>query len=250
MIRGGVALVTGASSGIGKATAKAFAQAGAKVMLADVSVESGELLATEIRGMGGTAFFVRCDVSQDREVKNLLDRTIEKFGTIDFAFNNAGIEGVPAPTEECTEENWDRTLAVNLKGVWLCMKHELEIMKHRSKGVIINNSSVAGLVGFAGIPAYTASKHGVLGLTKAAALEYAKAGIRINAVCPGVIDTPMIERFSGYDPNQRAQLTAGEPIGRLGRPEEIANAVLWLCADEASFVTGAALPVDGGWVAQ
>jgi NAD(P)-dependent dehydrogenase (short-subunit alcohol dehydrogenase family) len=247
---GKVAIVTGASSGIGRATARAFADAGAAVVLADVQVAPGEEFAREIQGMGGRALFVKCDVSRQADVETLVQKSVSQFGRIDYAFNNAGVEGTPAPSAECTEENFDRTIAINLKGVWLCMKHELQQMLKQGGGTIVNCSSVAGLVGFAGIPAYTASKHGVIGLTKAAALEYAKTGIRVNAVCPGVIETPMVSRFTKNDPNNAYQLIAGEPVGRMGRPEEIAKAVLWLCSGDASFVTGATLAVDGGWVAQ
>lgn len=245
-----VALVTGASSGIGRATAMAFAAEGARVILSDVQAEPGEAAVREIRSRGGDAIFVKADVSRAEDAAMLIDRGIKTYGRLDMAFNNAGIEGVMATTADCTEENWDRTLAVNLKGVWLCMKHELRYMLARKSGCIVNCSSVAGLVGFQGLPAYAASKHGIVGLTRSAALECAKQGIRINAVCPGVIWTAMVERIVKEHPEMQAQLAAGEPMGRMGKPEEIAAAVLWLCSDSASFVTGQALPVDGGWVAQ
>jgi NAD(P)-dependent dehydrogenase (short-subunit alcohol dehydrogenase family) len=193
---------------------------------------------------------VKTDVSRAEDVASLIQRTIQSYGQLDFAFNNAGIEGMMATTAECTEANWDRTLAVNLKGVWLCMKHELQHMLVRRRGAIVNCSSIAGLVGFQGLPAYVASKHGIVGLTRTAAIEYARLGIRINAVCPGVIATPMVDRIVKEHPEMEGQLTAGEPVGRIGRPEEIAAAVLWLCSGGASFVTGQAVAVDGGWIAQ
>jgi NAD(P)-dependent dehydrogenase (short-subunit alcohol dehydrogenase family) len=245
-----VALVTGGSSGIGKATALAFADTGYAVVVADVSADSAEDTVEQIRARGKEAFFVKADVSKPHEVAALIEATMATYGGLDCAFNNAGIEGVMAETADCTEENWDRTLAVNLKSVWLCMKHEIPHMLERGRGAIVNCASIAGLVGFGNLPAYTASKHGIVGLTRSAALEYAKRGIRINAVCPGVIQTPMVDRVFREHPDMKAQLAASEPIGRLGRPEEIAGAVLWLCSDEASFVTGQAIAIDGGWTAQ
>jgi NAD(P)-dependent dehydrogenase (short-subunit alcohol dehydrogenase family) len=242
------ALVTGGSSGIGKATALAFAKRGAKVMIADRD-ENKETLQ-QIRDSGAEVDFVKCDVSRAGDVKALVEKTISLFGGIDFAFNNAGVEGITAPVQDCTEENWDKTMGINLKGIWLCMKYEIPEMLKKGKGAIVNCSSVAGLVGFAGLPAYVASKHGVIGLTKTSALECAKSGIRVNAVCPGVIKTPMIDRLTGNKKEAEDQFTALEPVGRLGLPEEIAGAVIWLCSDEASFVTGHAMAVDGGFVAQ
>jgi NAD(P)-dependent dehydrogenase (short-subunit alcohol dehydrogenase family) len=180
----------------------------------------------------------------------MIDKAIVQYGRIDYAFNNAGIEGLSAPTHECTDENWEKVIAVNLKGVWLCMKYEIPQMLKQGKGAIANNASIAGLVGFQNIPAYVASKHGVIGLTKNAALEYAKLGIRVNAVCPGVIKTPMVDRFTGKSKEVEKQFESMEPVGRLGQPEEVAEAVMWLCSDSSSFVTGDALPVDGGWTAQ
>jgi len=243
-----VALVTGASFGIGRATALAFAKKGAKVVLADW-VENPETMDL-IKKSGGEVLFVKCDVSNGKEVKALIQKTIASFGRLDYAFNNAGIEGNSAPVHECSEENWDKTIGINLKGIWLCMKYEIPEMLKHGKGVIINCSSVAGLVGFSGLPAYVASKHGVIGLTKTAALECAKLGIRVNAVCPGVIQTPMIDRLTGKKKESIEQFTALEPMGRFGLAEEIANTVIWLCSEEASFVTGVAMPVDGGFVAQ
>ena len=245
-----VGLVTGASSGIGRATALAFAKEGARVILSDVQTDAGEGAVREIRAQGGHATFVKADVSRSEDAAMLVDHAVKTYGHLDFAFNNAGIEGAMAATADCTEDNWDRTLAVNLKGVWLCMKYELRQMLARGRGAIVNCSSVAGLVGFQGLPAYTASKHGIVGLTRAAALEYAGRAVRVNAVCPGVIWTAMVERVVKGHPEMRGQLTAGEPIGRMGKPEEVASAVLWLCSDSASFVTGQAMAVDGGWVAQ
>lgn len=247
---GKVAIVTGAASGIGKATAFAFSSRGSSVVVSDINEANGEAVVKEIVDGGGKASFIAADVSQADDVFNLIEHTISTYGGLDFAFNNAGTEGVMATTADCTEADWDRTLAVNLKGVWLCMRAEIPMMLKRGGGVIVNCSSVAGLVGFGQAGAYTASKHGVIGLTKAAALEYATSGIRINAVCPGVIDTPMITRAVAGDEKMKAMFAAGEPMGRLGRPEEIAGAVVWLCSDSASFVTGSAIPVDGGWVTQ
>ena len=243
-----VALVTGGSSGIGRATAVAFARKGAKVVIADW-IENQETMDL-IENLGGESIFVKCDVSKSADVKTLIEKTINTFGRLDFAFNNAGIEGTSAPTQDCSEENWDKTIDINLKGIWLCMKYEIPEMLKNRKGAIVNCSSVAGLVGFRGSPAYVASKHGVIGLTKTAALECAKLGIRVNAVCPGIIKTPMIDRATGNKKEAEQQFMAMEPVGRFGLPEEIANAVLWLCSDEASFVTGIEMPVDGGFVAQ
>ncbi|NUM50906.1 MAG: SDR family oxidoreductase [Flavobacteriales bacterium] len=243
-----VAIITGGSFGIGKATAIAFAKKGARVAIADL-VEDAETV-NAIKALGGEAIFIKCDVSKTEDVKAMIGKTISTFGRLDYAFNNAGIEGSNGTTQECTEENWDKTIAVNLKGIWLCMKHEIPEMLKQGKGIIINCASIAGLVGFPGLPAYVASKHGVIGLTKTSALECAKLGIRVNAVCPGAIKTPMIDRITGNKKEVEAQFAGMEPIGRLGQPEEVANAVLWLCSDEASFVTGHAMTVDGGWVAQ
>ena len=249
-LEGKVALVTGASSGIGRESALAFASAGARVVVSDVVVDDGEETVSQIQSKSGEATFVRADVSQTAEVEALVRHTIETYGRVDCAHNNAGIEGDMAPTAECAEANWDRTIGINLKGVWLCMKYEIPEMLRQGGGAIVNTSSAAGLVGFANLPAYVASKHGIAGLTRTAALEYAEQGIRVNAVCPGVIHTPMIDRIVSGDAQAEAQFTALEPVGRMGSPAEVAQAVVWLCSDAASFVTGIAMPVDGGFVAQ
>ncbi|MEO7982443.1 MAG: SDR family oxidoreductase [Bacteroidota bacterium] len=243
-----VALVTGASFGIGQAAAIAFAQKGASVVIADY-IDDNETLDT-IKKAGGEAVFIHCDVANEESVQEMIDKTIEYYGSLDYAFNNAGVEGLSAPTHECTSENWDNTIGINLKGLWLCMKYEILHMLKQGKGVIVNNASIAGKVGFPGIPAYVASKHGVIGLTENAALEYAKSGIRVNAVCPGVIKTAMIDRFTGKKKEVEKQFENMEPIGRMGLPEEVAEAVTWLSSDAASFITGHSLAIDGGWLAQ
>lgn len=244
------AFITGASTGIGRTTAVAFAQNRANVALIDVNTEAALETLSHIEKRGGKGIFIKCDVSKSDEVKNAIERTIAQFGSLDFAFNNAGIEGEQAATAESTEENWDRVIDINLKGIWLCMKFQIEHMLKKGGGSIVNCSSIAGQVAFANIPAYVASKHGVLGLTKTAAIEYARKNIRVNAVCPGVIKTPMIDRFTQGSAEAEKQFAEAEPIGRLGKPEEIAEAVLWLASEKSSFVTGHPLVVDGGWVAQ
>jgi NAD(P)-dependent dehydrogenase (short-subunit alcohol dehydrogenase family) len=243
-----VAIVTGSAFGIGRATAIAFAKRGAKVVLADMAAD--QTTENSIKELGGEALFVLCDVTSEEDIKNLISKTISTFGKVDFAFNNAGIEGTPGLASTCTNESWDKTMNVNLKGVWWCMKYQLTEMLQRGGGVIVNNASIAGLVGFAGAPAYVASKHAVVGLTKNAALDFAKQQIRINAVCPGIIHTPMIDRYTAGNPEAITQLAAGEPIGRIGKPEEIAETVIFLCSDAASFITGQAIAVDGGWTTQ
>lgn len=243
-----VVVVTGGSSGIGKATALSFAQKGAKVVVVDW-IENSETMSL-LKKTGEKFLFIKCDVSKESDVKTMIEKTIETFGRLDYAFNNAGIEGKSAPTQDCTEENWDKVIGTNLKGIWLCMKYEIPEMLKQGKGAIVNCASVAGLVGFAGLPAYVASKHAVVGLTKTAALENAKLGIRINAVCPGVIATPMIDRLTQNNKEAKKQFVGLEPVGRFGQPQEIANAVIWLCSDQASFVTGHAMAVDGGFVTQ
>lgn len=247
---GKIALITGGGSGIGQATALVFAREGAKVVVADVLVEGGEATVSQIKKGGGDAVFVKTDVSQDAEVEALVQKAVATYGRLDCAFNNAGIAGAAARTADYTQKQWDRVIGINLTGVWLCMKYEIAQMVKQGGGAIVNTASVAGLVGFRHGPAYVAAKHGVVGLTKTAALEYAKANIRVNAVCPGVINTPMFEKGLQIDPRIADTMAAREPIGRLGKPEEIAEAVVWLCSEAASFVTGLPMAVDGGWVAQ
>lgn len=247
---GEVALVTGAASGIGRATALAFAAEGARVVVVDLDEVGGAGTSRDIRARGGDSLFLRADVASADDIDRVFARVREAYGGVDFAFNNAGIEGEMATCVECNEANWDRTLDVNLKSVWRCMVHELTLMQRQGRGSIVNCSSIAGLVGFERLPAYVASKHGVVGLTRAAALENAKRGIRVNALCPGVIETPMIDRVLSRDPDMRRWLVDNEPVGRMGTPEEIAAAVLWLCAPGGAFVTGQAIAIDGGWVAR
>jgi len=249
-----VALVTGGGSGIGRASALAFAREGAKVIIADVNVTGGEETVQLIQAAGGAAIFVQADVSQAAEVAALVKKGVEIYGRLDCALNNAGIQGEIQQTAECSEENWDRIIATNLTGVWLSMKHEIPYMLKQGGGAIVNIASNFGLVGSRGMPAYTASKHGVVGLTKTAALEYARLGIRVNAVCPGPTQTPLVDRVLSQQPQIANQIVeaikAREPMGRMGQPEEIADAVVWLCSEAASFVTDIALAVDGGFVAQ
>jgi NAD(P)-dependent dehydrogenase (short-subunit alcohol dehydrogenase family) len=248
-----VALVTGGASGIGRAAAVAFGREGASVVVSDVDATGGEQTAQAIRAAGGQAIFARADVSQAAQVEALTKRTVGSFGRLDCAFNNAGIQGQIATTVECNEENWDRIIATNLKGVWLCMKYEIPLMLRQGGGAIVNTASNFGLVSSAGMPAYSASKHGVLGVSKAAALEYASFGIRVNAVCPGPIKTPLSEGVirEHHDAERMVEAIMNRlPVGRWGLAEEVAEAVVWLCSEAASFVTGAALPVDGGYVAQ
>lgn len=250
-LEGKVALITGGAAGIGRAAALTFARSGANVAISDLKVDRGEAVAEAIERAGSKAIFVKGDVSRPADVDRLIEATISKFGKLDCAFNNAGIEGELATSAECTEANFDRTVAVNLKGVWLCMAREIaQMLRQKTGGAIVNMASVAGLVGFRNLPAYVASKHGVLGLTKTAALEYATSGIRINAVCPGVIHTEMIDRVTGRNAELEKQFIDLEPMGRMGTPEEIASAAVWLCSDAASFVTGHPMTIDGGLVAQ
>ena len=244
-----VALVTGASWGIGRATAAALAREGYVTILADLDEEKGREAVSECEREGGPCHFVRCDITDEASVQRLIAEIIDRFGRLDAAFNNAGVEGDLGPTGDCSTANFDKIVGVNLRGTFLCLREELRRMVEQEQGgAIVNCASIAGLIGFAGIPAYTASKHGVVGLTRNAALEYATRNIRVNAVCPGPIDTPMLERLMMGVP--RAAIVQEEPVGRLGRPEEIAAAVVWLCSSAARLVTGQAIAVDGGWTAR
>jgi NAD(P)-dependent dehydrogenase (short-subunit alcohol dehydrogenase family) len=247
---GKVALVTGGGSGIGRATALAFARDGARVVIGNRSVERGEETVSMIRAAGGTASFRRTDVVVAAEVKALVDHAVTTYGRLDVAFNNAGIEGQAHPTlVDQTEANFDAVMGVNVKGVWLSMKYEIPRMLDQGRGAIVNCSSVAGIIGFPGIGIYVASKHAVVGLTKTAALEYSALNIRINAVNPAVIDTEMADRITDGMNMKKDDVIRFHPIGRLGRAEEVAEAVLWLCSDKASFVTGHSMIVDGGFTA-
>lgn len=246
---GKVAFVTGAASGIGRATAIAFAQAGADVSLIDISGKGLDETTSAIEAVGGRSLAIQCDVTKGEDVKSALEKTVGTFGRLDAAFNNAGIEQPMRPLCELSEELWDRLISINLRSVFLCMKHEIAIMVNQGGGAIVNTSSGAGVTAIQGQAAYCASKFGVTSVSKVVALEYAAKNIRVNAVCPGITDTPMIARVSGGTEEGRAAMIAEEPIGRMGRPEEIASAVLWLCSEEAGFVTGHALVVDGGQMA-
>lgn len=245
-----VAFVTGGSSGIGRAAAIAFAGAGAKVMVADVDKEGGEETVEIIRNRQGEASFIFCDTSNEQNVRDAIEATVEKYDHLDCAFNNAGTEGYPASTEKSETLNWEHVIDVNLKGVFLCMKYQIPHLRLRKNGAIVNCSSITGIVGWPQHSALAASKHGVIGLTQSAALELARSGVRVNAICPGVIETPMVERYVQSNQEARDQLVAAEPVGRAGQPEEIADAVLWLCSDRSSFVTGHSLIADGGFVIQ
>jgi NAD(P)-dependent dehydrogenase (short-subunit alcohol dehydrogenase family) len=241
-----VALVTGAASGMGLSTAKAFAEAGASVVLADFKEEAIKAAAKKLVKAGHKAIAIRCDVSDDAQVAPMVDRTVAKFGRLDAAFNNAGVMARIAPTADSTREDWDRVIGINLRGVWSCMKHELRQMERQGSGAIVNNASVGALTGNSGFASYIASKHGVVGLTRTAALEYIKHGIRVNAINPGLIDTQLARDVVSGDEKAYADLAKNVPIGRSGRPEEIASVVLWLCSPGASYVVGHALTVDGG----
>lgn len=245
---GKVALVTGGSSGIGKATALAFANEGAKVVIASRIKKRGEQVAHAIREAGGEAMWVKTDVTQATQVESLVQQILDAYGRLDYAFNNAGSGGKGGLTAKIREKDWDETITMYLKSVWLCMKYEIPAMLKVGAGAIVNNSSVDGRRGFPWDPVYSAAKHGVIGLTKSAAMQYADEGIRINAVCPGWIRTPPIEQLLKHNPGAGKGMLLHQPIGRLGKPEEVAQAVVWLCSDSASLVVGTAMPVDGGYL--
>jgi NAD(P)-dependent dehydrogenase (short-subunit alcohol dehydrogenase family) len=248
-LRGKVVIVTGGTSGIGRDTAVLFAKAGTNVVVAGRREAEGMETIDLIRAAGGDGLFVKTDVSRAADVRALVQKTVEKFGRLDVAFNNAGIEGSWSPIAEQSEEDWDSTIDINLKGVWLCLKYEIQqMLKQGGGGAIVNMASVAGFIGSAGAATYCASKHGVMALTKCAALETARSGIRVNVVCPAVIETPMGERLWGA-PEAKKFALGLHPIGRFGRPEEIADAVVWMCSDGASFMTGQSLVLDGGFLA-
>ncbi len=250
-MEGKVAIVTGASSGIGLHTARLFAENGASVVLADLDETAGKEAVQAIEGAGGSALFVKTNVSESAQVKELVDKTVERFGRLDYAVNNAGIGGESVPTAEITEEGWDRVIGVNLTGVWLCMKHEIEAMLENEGGAIVNVASILGKVCFANAAAYVSAKHGVVGLTKSAAMEYATLGVRVNVVCPGFIYTPMLENAGMAEGSEmHTYISSLHPMQRMGTPEEVATMIVWACSDEASFVTGASLLVDGGYTAQ
>jgi len=254
LVKGKVALVTGGGAGIGEAAALALARNGAKVVLCDVDVDGGGDTVQQIEAAGGEAVFVKADVSSARDVEALVVSAVDRFGALHCAVNNAGIQGKVDSTDQCSEENWNRIVAINLTGVWHCMKYEIQQMKRGGAGAIVNIASNFGLVGSPGMPAYSAAKHGVLGLTKTAALENAKLGVRVNAVCPGPVQTPLVDQMLLAQPETAAEImesiTSRLPLGRIGRAEEVASAVVWLCSDQASFVTGVAMPVDGGYTTQ
>ncbi len=248
-LQGKVGIVTGGTSGIGRDAAVLFAKAGAKVVVAGRRESEGNETMDLVRAAGGDGLFVKTDVSRAAAVESLVRKTVEKFGRLDVAFNNAGIEGSFTPVAEQSEEDWDRVIDINLKGVWLCLKYEIQqMLKQGGGGAIVNMASVAGLMGFAGAGTYCASKHGVMALTKTAALENARSGIRVNVVCPAVVETPMAERLFG-EPEIQKQILGLHPIGRFGTPTEIAEAVVWMCSGRASFMTGQSLVLDGGFLA-
>ncbi|TLY58950.1 MAG: SDR family oxidoreductase [Gammaproteobacteria bacterium] len=246
---GKVAVVTGAASGMGLVTARSFAEAGAAVALADIDERAARTAVDDLIAAGHRAIAVRCNVADEAEVAAMVDQTVEIFGRLDAAFNNAGIQSPAVETADASGAEFDRVIAVNLRGVWNCMKYELKQMRQQGSGAIVNCSSIGGLIGLPGRAVYHAAKHGVLGLTKSAALEYASRGIRINAVCPGTVDTPMVSAMLAKEADAMKEIMRDQPIGRLGRPEEIASAVLWLCGPGTGFVIGHALTVDGGFTA-
>jgi NAD(P)-dependent dehydrogenase (short-subunit alcohol dehydrogenase family) len=245
---GQVALITGAASGLGLATARAFAQSGASVVLADWNEEAACTAADELAAKGYKTLAIRCDVSDDAQVEAMVEQTVARFGRLDAAYNNAGVQNILAETADSPRDDYDRVMAINLRGVWSCMKFELRQMRKQGSGAIVNCSSLGGLVGGAERGIYHAAKHGVLGLTKSAALENAARGIRVNAVCPGLIDTPMADQMKAGGQTEALEgMLKMVPIGRYGRPEEIADAVLWLCSEASSFVVGQSISVDGGF---
>lgn len=248
-MRGKVALITGGTSGIGRASAVAFAKRGARVVVTGRREAEGKETVKLVKEAGGESVFVRSDVSNAGDAEAMVAETVRAFGRLDYAFNNAGVDGTMAPLTEQTQENFDYVTNINVKGLWLSMKYEIPAMLASGGGSIVNNSSIGGLVGFAGGSLYAASKFAVIGLTKSAALEFAKQGVRVNAVCPAAIQTDMLDRVFGSE-EAKAQMAAMHPIGRIGRAEEVAEAVVWLCSDASSFVTGHALPVDGGFTSQ
>jgi len=246
-----VALITGGSSGLGRESAIAFADAGAKVVIADIDARGGEKTAQTIADQNGNVLFVKADVSKSHQVNQLIQQVVKTYGRLDCAHNNAGIEGELAKTGDCSEDNWNNVIQTNLKSTWLCLKFEILQMVQQASGTIVNTSSVYGLVGSErGLPAYVASKHGIVGLTKTAALEYACSGIRVNAVCPGAIDTPFRKRLIDKNHEKNLECYKRYPIGRIGRPDEVANAVVWLCSEAASYITGSVLTIDGGLTAK
>lgn len=247
---GKVALVTGGSSGIGRATAPCFAKHGARVVVADVDDKGSLETLSMITDTGGQAVFVKTDVTKAADVEGMVNKAVETYGRLDCAYNNAGIEGATASIVDLDERDWDRVIDVNLKGVWLCLRYQISQMLKQDGGAIVNTASIMGLIGGTNDCGYGASKHGVAGLTKTAAIEYARQGIRVNAVCPGTIDTPMARRIAVDNAEAEKSLIERHPIGRVGQPEEIAETVVWLCSDAASFVTGHMMSVDGGYIAQ
>jgi NAD(P)-dependent dehydrogenase (short-subunit alcohol dehydrogenase family) len=245
-----VALVTGAASGMGLATAEAFGEAGAAVALVDRNETAVREAAERLVAAGHKATAIACDVTDEAQVKKMVEQTVSAFGRLDAAFNNAGVQSLAVETADAASEEFDRVNAINLKSVWRCMKYELLQMRKQESGAIVNNSSIGGLIGIPGRAIYHATKHAVIGLTRSAALEYAARGIRINAICPGVVDTPMVAAMIAKEPETITDITKEQPIGRLGKPEEIASAVLWLCSSGAGFVIGHALAIDGGYTAR